>query len=231
MRKTESGIHVDGYPTADRVVRMVGKQALKLAALRLHESDLKFCHDAMQQLGLIDKLLPTGANNKSDMNAHTLRTALWTSILVKYFSCFGSGKRSLRLNAEDVLKDEAPEALEIFQFFKDLRDKHIVHDVNNYNYSETGAVLEADGTLLDILSVTIRVVDGDDAYQNMFNLIEVTRTFVSAWSEKMLSDLFAELGEISPNEILIWDVMEYEKPQPADIAKARNRATRNCHKS
>ena len=64
--------------------------------------------------------------------------ALWTAALVKYIRCFATGKRfGLDVSVFDGLEG----ARDTHQFFKDMRDKHVVHSVNPFEDASVGVVL------------------------------------------------------------------------------------------
>jgi hypothetical protein len=118
-------MHIEGYPDASRVVRLTTPTAKRLADLVLHEKDLSFCERALQIFA-----------NSLDRGQNDLPQAIWISVLTKFYSCFGDSKARSALDATKVYMG-TPEAMEIFEFFRQMRNKHIVHDENNYNYPMT----------------------------------------------------------------------------------------------
>jgi hypothetical protein len=86
IRVEEGRIHIDGYPNAERLAAMPGPIGKRIADLRLHQSDLIFCENAVTELAKIE--------NASGV----LARALWIAALVKFFSCFGSNKASAPLS-------------------------------------------------------------------------------------------------------------------------------------
>ncbi len=128
ISKTESGLHIEGFPDAVKVVTINGPEAKRVADLSLHKEDLEFadaCLDAINQM---------------PENPVVAREALWRSAIVHFMKCFGSSAR-FQLSSAKIYKGEPPEALMAFEYFKDLRNKHFVHDENSYAQSIPGAVL------------------------------------------------------------------------------------------
>ena len=67
--------------------------------------------------------------------------ALWTSALVAYIRCFGSGKR---IRLDPVIFFSLPgQPLETHQWYKDTRDKHIAHAVNGFEEVRVGVAFDA----------------------------------------------------------------------------------------
>jgi hypothetical protein len=83
--------------------------------MTLHLSDLYFCEAALEQ---IDRL---------DSRRGVIAEALWVAAIARYFKCFGSSQSRAQLSAKKILKSH-PGAEEVFDYFKNLRDKHLIHD-------------------------------------------------------------------------------------------------------
>ena len=127
VSKTEASFHIEGIPDAVKIITINNPKAKRLADLSLHKEDLEFadaCLDALNQ------------TNENPI----VREALWRSAIVHYMKCFGNGIR-FQLTPKKIYKSESPEALLAFNYFKVLRNKHFIHDVNSYAQSIPGAVL------------------------------------------------------------------------------------------
>jgi len=124
----QPSIHLPGFPNAVKLVDIRTPKAKRLADLALHQEDLRF---ALECLGLI-------TINVSESNL--IQKALWRSALVSFFKCFGNGDR-FQLSPQKLLKGEPSEAMKSFNYFKSLRNKHVVHDENSYTQTVCGAVL------------------------------------------------------------------------------------------
>jgi len=129
ITKTASVIHVEGFPDAVKLVKIDGPKTQRLADLCLHRSDLDFAADCI------------AATNQVPEEPRVFPIALWRGAIIRYMKCFGdSGARS-QLSAERIYRAEPPEALLDFQFFRERRNKHVVHDEYSYAQSVPGAVL------------------------------------------------------------------------------------------
>src|SRR5689334_17604460 len=85
IKLIEGRLHIEGYPTARKLVKVPETLGKRIADLRLHQSDLEFCEQAMQEFGRLRNIAPF------------VSRATWIAILVKYFSCFGANHASAPL--------------------------------------------------------------------------------------------------------------------------------------
>jgi hypothetical protein len=75
--------------------------------------------------------------------------SLWTTALVAYVRCYASGTR-YKLSVQDLEKEDPGGNLaELHDYFKKMRDKHVVHSVSPLEIFDTGVKLvkEEDGNL------------------------------------------------------------------------------------
>lgn len=127
--RTEGGLHVEGFPDAVKLIKLDDHKARRVADLLLHQHDLEFADACLEAI------------NKAPVDPPTIREALWRCAIVHFVKCFGSSAARFQLNREKIYKNEPPEAMQSFEYFKHLRDKHVVHDANSYSQSIPGAVL------------------------------------------------------------------------------------------
>jgi hypothetical protein len=127
-------LHVEGFELAAKLIRIDGVDARRLSDLCLHRNDLMFADECLAAINHVPEDPPV------------LRAALWSSAIVHYTKCFGRSNARERLNPQEVYAHEPPEAVESFQFFLALRDKHVVHDDNACAQSTPCAVLNKVGT-------------------------------------------------------------------------------------
>jgi hypothetical protein len=171
-------LRVEGYPDAVALKRIDDPIARQLQGMVLHQTDLGFCKAALDELGRINRLAQP-----------VLSEALWVSAITRYFKCFGKNAARTQLTATKVLKGHPLQAHEVFKYFKDLRDKHIVHDENPYSQSFVGVALNAEGAsfkVADIISLAVSVFTFDDEHFGSFrNLVEVTLAHVSTKRDEL----------------------------------------------
>jgi len=200
-------LHIEGYPDARRVVKLATPAAKRLAALRLHQVDLGLCEKLMQFLCNIDQA--------------DLSEALWTAILTKFFSCFGDSKARAALHPTKVYKG-IPDALTAFRFFENIRNKHVVHDENNYRLSTTAVVLGDNSEVQDILSFAVdSFYRNEETSQTLYNLIDRTRKFVESEIASTLKKIFTEVNTMTPSEREQLPELSYRVPVSGDEGKTR----------
>lgn len=69
--------------------------------------------------------------------------SLWTTALIAYARCFGSGVRGRRL--DQAIFGDREDVIQQHRYFKNIRDKHLAHSVNPFEVAATGiAVLDPD---------------------------------------------------------------------------------------
>jgi len=213
--KTTKGLHIRGYPTASHLKKISTPKAREMADLFLHRTDLVFCWDGMQEiLSLLNQ------------DAHKSRffvEAFWISVITKYFGCFKKSKARIALNLNDVYGGFPSEAIKCFKYFEALRDKHIAHDDNSVNFVAVGAVLEADGSVLDFIMMQARAETIDMAHLDpMFQLIDVARKFVESRLEKLRAEVLDEIGQIPKDKLLALPNVTLTSPTADDIQKSRS---------
>jgi hypothetical protein len=129
ISQRDSGLHIEGFPDAVKVIQIDSPDAVRLSDLALHKADLEFADRCLEAINTVPE------------EPHVLRESLWRSSIIYFLKCFGNSKARFRLTTDEVLREEPPEAIEAFRYFKSLRDKHLVHDENSYAQSIPGAVL------------------------------------------------------------------------------------------
>lgn len=210
LNKTASGLHIEGFPDAVKFFRLEGPKARRLADLCLHRSDLEFAAGCLKAINEV----PDGL----------VRTALWRSAVIHYMKCFGDSAR-FQLSAEAIYKGEPPESLLAFRFFKDLRNKNMVHDENAYMQSTPGAVLNprtSQYKIAKILCVSIEAeVLGQENYSNLELLIKKALAWVIAQFNQ-LCDLLTKELETEPYDTLLQrESVTQRIPTVEDMAKKR----------
>jgi hypothetical protein len=90
-------------------------------AIVLHEMDLQFCQSCLRELNSLDY-------NKQSERAE----AYWISCIARFFKCFGESKARSKLSASKIFKTNA-ESTTDYEYFRALRNKHVVHDENPFS--------------------------------------------------------------------------------------------------
>lgn len=76
----------------------------------------------------------------------TIVRSLWSSALVSYVRCFGSGRRA-PLNSE-IYGGLGGDPIGTHQYYKDTRDKHIAHPVNAFEEVRVGLLANDSGEIV-----------------------------------------------------------------------------------
>jgi hypothetical protein len=212
ISKTETGLHIEGFPDAVKVVVIDGREAKRLADLSLHKADLEFADACLDAI------------NQAPEEPFVMREALWRSAIVHFFKCFGNGAR-FQLTPEKIYQGEPPEALMAFNYFKTLRNKHLVHDENSYAQSIPGAVLnngKKDYKVEKIVCFTaIKATLEQGYYGNLKLLIQKARAWVVTEFDALCDSLTADLEKQSYDNLLARDAMTYRVPTVDEIPHAR----------
>lgn len=199
---TDSRFHIEGFPDAVKVVGIGGPKAKRLADLALHKSDLEFASESL-----------AGINDVS--GKILLQRALWRSAIINLMKCFGDNESRFSLSAKNIYKGNIL-ALENFQYYRSLRNKHLVHDVNSFSQCLPGAILnkkDQDNKIAKIVcfQVTQETLD-DDAFSNLDLLIKGAQKWVLQQFDDLCDILTKELESIPYRKLYDMDTMTYSKP-------------------
>ncbi len=187
------GADVPLPPGALPFFRIDNPRVRRFADLALHRKDLDFALRSLEFIG-----------TQSKIDEH-LREALWRSAVVHYFKCFGHSAARFQLQARQVYKDQPPTALQAFEHFQNLRDKHYIHDENAFQQC-TVAVAVGDGkkyckvAAVIPFMVTVNVCT-DENVACMRQLITCAIAWVDAESRKRETELRTHLETLSHEEL------------------------------
>jgi hypothetical protein len=209
--QTDSGLHLEGFPDAVKIIRVDGPHAKRLADLALHESDLEFAAMCLEAINRVPEEPPVS------------RQALWRAAIVHFMKCFGDSAR-FQLSEKKIYKGN-PTALTVFAYFKDLRNKHFVHDENSYAQSVPGAVLNNGTKSFKIEKIGCFNVFGDtldqDNYDNLSLLVREARTWVAAKADSLCDSITTDLEAESHEHLLSRDAVTITVPKIEETGKRR----------
>ena len=207
----DGNLHIEGYPDAIKLLRLQGKKAERLAHMGLHVGDLHFALRCLE-----------AANTTSDNLA---RQSLWRSAVIHYIKCFVGGSRRSSLDAAKIYGRSDPLAMAAFKYFKNLRDKHFVHDENAYAMSIPCAALNDGGKPYHIEKVFAISVFNETLGQENYNNLHLLITSALNWAEQEfdnLADIITkELDSIPYDTLFEYPAVIYNLPSVDDIAKRR----------
>lgn len=205
--------HVEGYPDSVALKRIDDSDARELQALTLHQSDMNFCRAAMEQLE---------KSRKSDEGV--IAQALWLVCVACFFKCFGSSKSRTSLSANEVLKNHTG-AMQVFDYFKALRDKHVIHDENAYCQAFTAVALNAENAsskVADVIAIATNASTIDDAHVTQFKqLVETTNAWVSERREALHQSLAQKYEQWAYKDLLALPDIQYTAPTASSVRTKR----------
>ncbi|TCT06366.1 hypothetical protein [Paralcaligenes ureilyticus] len=214
ISQRESGLHIEGFPDAVKVIAIEGPRSKRLADLALHKDDLEFAD------GCLDAI------NLSPEGPYVIREALWRSAIVHFMKCFGDSGARFQLSSAKILKGERPEASIAFKYFKHLRNKHFVHDENSYAQSLPGAILNSETKSYKIEKIVcfaaIAGTLAQENYSNLKLLIQKSRSWVISEFDQLCSTLTAELEREPYERLLKKESLAFRAPIIGEIHKNRN---------
>lgn len=213
IAKTEEGLHVEGFPDAVKLLKLDGPKSKRLADLSLHKTDLDFALQCLEQI------------NEVPQEPYILRQALWRSAVVHYIKCFGGNESRFSLVITQVYnKDEG--ATEAFEYFKNLRNKHFVHDENSYSQCLPAAVLNKKEMDHKIAKIVCLSVTGDTLTQGNYSNLHLLVTLAHKWVVTQFDQLCDHLTEDLESEqyeaLLSRDSVTYTGPKVEEIHERRN---------
>lgn len=204
--------HIEGFPDAVKLARVEGEKAHKLKDLALHRNDLAFAKQCLKSIN-------------EDATSHLIQEVFWQCAIVNFVKCFSNGARR-SLKGGSIY--HSPEALEAWQHFLDLRNKHIAHDVNVFATVEVGAAInppEQERRIAKILCPTLRVSTLDDgAFGNLTLLIDEALDWVNKEQDRLCDAITSDLEKESHETLMNRPNVVYTVPTPKDINRGR-RAT------
>jgi hypothetical protein len=214
ISQKESGLHIEGFPDAEKVICIGGPQAKRLSDLALHKADLDFAEKCLDEI------------NQIPIESNIIREALWRSAIVHFLKCFGDSAARFHLSAEKIFKIDAPEALVAFNYFRDLRNKHLVHDENSYAQSVPGAILNKGNKDYKIEKIVcfaaIAVTLAQENYSNLKLLIQKSRTWVVDQFDTVCEKITVELEKESYENLFSKELLNYRVPRIDEINRKRN---------
>lgn len=213
ITQTPAGFHVEGFPDASKVIRISGPKSRRLSDLALHKSDLDFAAQCLDAI------------NKVQDDPSVLRQALWRSAVTHYLKCFGDPGVRFQLDAQSIYNGDAG-ALLAFDYFKHLRNKHLLHDENAYAQALPGAILNQRGhpykieKIVCLSAIAETLVQGN--YSNLHLLIDVAKKWVEQQFGELCDLLTGELERLSYEDLDAREAMIYTAPALDELKVARN---------
>ncbi|GEM_PF-757830 len=209
-----TGLRLTDFPDALKAVALRGKKAQELADMTLHRHDLITAQDCLVAL-----------KNAEDRSLE--QKVFWRLAVISFLKCFGKNNaRATQLFKEEVLKGDLM-GQEVFEFFKDLRDKNIAHDDNPLMQCLPGAVINKPGApfkIAKIIGVSFSAeMNTSENIQNLELLITKTRMYVESRFDVLCSELTEELEAVPHADLARMESIEYAKPGVKVMKESRKK--------
>ena len=208
---------INGFPDARKIINLeqtkLHHRARQLAHLVLHRNDLTFAKNSLSQIPLVH-----------DENRF-LAEALWRAAIVHFVKCFTSAKSRSKLSEDKLFKSEPPEVMASYNYLKDLRDKHFVHDENAWAQCKTAALVNDGSKSFKIekivcQSVHIQTLEPNN-FTNLTLLVDKALSWVIGEFDKKCVELTEELEKLSYAELIAFPSPEIKIPDAAGVSQVR----------
>jgi hypothetical protein len=170
-----------------------GRAATELRALALHEVDLRFCKSCLEEL------------RKLNYEIESERAeAFWISCITRFYKCFGGSKARSRLSVKKIFGTS--ESTEAFEFFRALRNKHIVHDENPFSDAHVVVAVHQSGDGENAVNVFASPIHlfliGDAEIERVRRLVDITLDWVTDKHKRLEEMLTAEYRQWPREKLL-----------------------------
>lgn len=188
-----------------------GPDPEELAHLRGIVDDLGFVVDASTRLcSLLD-------GGDADVVLHR---ALYSSAVVAYLRCFGSGHRTRLTEEEFIGIGGAPRAMH--EFLKNVRDKHVAHSVSPFEDAVVLLQVGANGVGEGIAEFLLSQVSADrEGVEGLASLADQIRTRVAARASVVRERVAAAAQLLSLEEVEALPRFEPKEPTASDAGTTR----------
>ena len=180
-------MEVDGAKLSEVVLS--GKIANRFSDLALCIQDLSFCKDHLYR-----------HRTKITDSASSFSYVIWCGIIVKFITFFTSSQSRSTLDVKTIFP-EKDGIRAMFQEFKDIRDKHIAHDVNGMMDAKTLLILDQNG---QVVEVRCRVIGPtgmrSDLYDKLVTLVDVAILNARAEMAACKTRVFAEARSLTSEQ-------------------------------
>jgi hypothetical protein len=216
VRLVGDKFHIEGFPDAVKLISpspLVNHLPQQLADMILHHTDLRFVRECLKTLSSPQATSPLIAE------------ALWRCAVVHYCKCFGeNGPARARLPYSKFLPPGLPR--DVHKYLMDLRNKHLIHDVNAWRQATTMAVLAPEGKNSKIEEVLCLNIAGRTREASNITNLGLLIDHAIPWVEERVDELANQVKvalESHPYNVLLAqpEPEPYHAPKAEDISKPR----------
>lgn len=203
---------VKEFRDSPRNIVLTGPKAERLASLYFHKLDLVFALQSVNRISL----------NTENPDFHN--ELYWRSAITHLIKCFGSSDSRFQLS-EAKIYSAAENALDAFNFYKDLRNNHYIHDGNHMNREIPVAVLSRVGVDYNIEKIVVphiyvNIINAENIL-NLRNLILRSIEWVDLNFSNVADSITNDLEEKSRDELLLEKEANIENMTLEEVMKTR----------
>lgn len=153
-----------------KLLQLSGPKARTLEEFSLHS------HDLTASLQLLEAL-----NNKA--LSSEVRKGLWYHAITIFYKCFKHSDARRRLWPQVVFA-KRPDLMPAYNFFLNLRDRHIVHDDNPYIKAYVGVYVHKENDTYTVEEIVNHVAVFDILDESRWRIFYELANYAVEWTEK-----------------------------------------------
>lgn len=213
ISKSDGGIHIEGFPDALKVIQIDGPRSKRLADLALHKEDIEFAIECLEAI------------NQVPDKSWVIKQSLWRAAVIHFIKCFGISESRFQLDANKIYRGNIS-ALDAFSFFKNLRDKHFIHDENSYAQCISGAILNNGKKAFKIEKIVcfsaIAETLEQENYSNLHLLLQTARDWVIREFDTLCEALTKEMEALPYQDLIVRKSINYQVPKVEEVDRPRS---------
>jgi hypothetical protein len=208
LDKEANQLRIDGYDDTDTLAKVSNPLGRRLSGLRRHQQVLETAKEAID-------------NSDGQTMNEALAEALVVGVAAMYFSCFAGSTAVGELQPSRVFSGQSDLRRE-FDHWKDIRDKHLIHDSSEWTSCQTGVAYDAGGEVIDVVSMHARAnpTHMPDELKSLKRLVEHTLKFVTAEATSCARRIFEDIAALAP-ESRPKTPLQYIVPGPNSVSRDR----------
>ena len=152
---------------------------------------------------------------------HFVNEGLFVAALTIFIKCFGTGVRE---RVSDDIYD-TPDTKDSYNQFKDVRDKHFVHDVNGMTQTTDFMLVNLDEANPHIhnASVIYNIATFNYRYEanKLIHLMQILHNYLCREIDKMSDDIINEFKSKSKDELISYGSPNIRLANIDDVSKRR----------
>jgi hypothetical protein len=150
-----------------------------------------------------------------------VKHSLWTTALITYARCFGSGVRAC---LDEGIFEDRDDVIEQHRYYKNIRDKHLAHSVNPFEVTTTGiAVIDYDGEEPYVFGATTlhatRSTENSSTVRYLATLAEWLQRHASRKRQEALQKVLRKGKELTREQIRQLRPLEVKPMQGYEAAR------------